>query len=48
MFIMTEYFIAWWNVENLFDVENSTTRPEYPLICHLLMMLLRCEIGQIL
>lgn len=25
---MNEYHIAWWNVENLFNVENSTTRPE--------------------
>jgi hypothetical protein len=24
---MEEYFIAWWNLENLFDVENSTQRP---------------------
>ena len=24
-----EYFIAWWNLENLFDVENSTNRPEW-------------------
>ena len=23
---MQEYFIAWWNLENLFDVENSTQR----------------------
>jgi predicted extracellular nuclease len=23
---MTEYFVAWWNVENLFDVENSPFR----------------------
>ncbi len=23
---MSEYFIAWWNVENLFDIENSQTR----------------------
>jgi hypothetical protein len=28
MEMMNEYFIAWWNVENLFDVENSTTRSE--------------------
>jgi hypothetical protein len=26
MLLMNEYFIAWWNVENLFDVENSTTK----------------------
>jgi len=25
---MSEYFIAWWNVENLFDVENSPFRTE--------------------
>lgn len=25
---MNEYFIGWWNVENLFDVENSPDRPE--------------------
>lgn len=25
---MNEYFIAWWNVENLFDVENSPTRSD--------------------
>ena len=25
---MNEYFIAWWNIENLFDVENSPTRSE--------------------
>ena len=24
-----EYFIAWWNLENLFDVANSTDRPEW-------------------
>ncbi len=24
---MTEHFIAWWNLENLFDVENSSERP---------------------
>ncbi len=24
----TKYFIAWWNLENLFDVENSPTRTE--------------------
>lgn len=24
---MNEYFIAWWNLENLFDVENSSQRP---------------------
>jgi predicted extracellular nuclease len=26
---MNEYFVAWWNLENLFDVENSTQRPEW-------------------
>jgi hypothetical protein len=25
---MTTYFIAWWNLENLFDVHNSINRPE--------------------
>ncbi len=25
---MNEYYIAWWNVENLFDVENSTERSD--------------------
>lgn len=24
-----EYFIAWWNFENLFDIESSTQRPEW-------------------
>ena len=24
-----EYFIAWWNLENFFDVANSTDRPEW-------------------
>ncbi|MHA2299176.1 MAG: endonuclease/exonuclease/phosphatase family protein [Candidatus Hodarchaeales archaeon] len=24
-----EYYLAWWNLENLFDVENSADRPEY-------------------
>jgi len=24
-----EYFIAWWNLENLFDVANSNDRPEW-------------------
>jgi predicted extracellular nuclease len=24
-----EYFIAWWNLENLFDIANSTDRPEW-------------------
>jgi len=24
---MNEYFIAWWNVENLFDVEGAAERP---------------------
>ncbi len=26
---MSEYFIAWWNLENLFDVWNSAARPPY-------------------
>ncbi len=26
---MMEYFIAWWNLENLFDVANSNDRPEW-------------------
>lgn len=26
---MAEYYVAWWNVENLFDVENSQQRPAY-------------------
>ena len=26
---MTSYNIAWWNLENLFDVENSTQRPDW-------------------
>ncbi|MFC1851704.1 endonuclease/exonuclease/phosphatase family protein [candidate division CSSED10-310 bacterium] len=26
---MTEYFLAWWNLENLFDVEDSPHRPEW-------------------
>lgn len=26
---MTEYFVAWWNVENLFDIENSSQRPAW-------------------
>ncbi|MHA2336933.1 MAG: endonuclease/exonuclease/phosphatase family protein [Candidatus Hodarchaeales archaeon] len=26
---MSEYYIGWWNVENLFDVEDSATRPQY-------------------
>jgi len=26
---MTDYYIAWWNLENLFDVENSTQRPDW-------------------
>ena len=25
---MKEYFIAWWNIENLFDVENSPNRTD--------------------
>lgn len=24
-----DYYIAWWNVENLFDVNNTPDRPEY-------------------
>jgi len=26
---MERHFIAWWNVENLFDVENSAVRPDW-------------------
>lgn len=26
---MIEYYVAWWNLENLFDVENSTQRPDW-------------------
>jgi hypothetical protein len=26
---MSEHFAAWWNLENLFDVYNSATRPEW-------------------
>ncbi len=26
---MNEYYIAWWNVENLFDINNASERPEY-------------------
>lgn len=26
---MSEYYVAWWNLENLFDVENSTQRPDW-------------------
>ena len=26
---MTTYYCAWWNVENLFDIENSIERPEW-------------------
>ena len=26
---MPEHFVAWWNLENLFDVEDSKTRPEW-------------------
>jgi len=26
---MADYYIAWWNLENLFDVENSTQREGY-------------------
>ncbi len=26
---MVNYYIAWWNLENLFDVENSTQRPAW-------------------
>ena len=26
---MTTYYCAWWNVENLFDIENSSVRPEW-------------------
>ncbi|MBL4664572.1 MAG: hypothetical protein JKY23_01205, partial [Nitrospinaceae bacterium] len=24
-----EYYIAWWNVENLFDIDGSDTRPAW-------------------
>jgi len=26
---MNEYYVSWWNLENLFDVEHSTERPEW-------------------
>lgn len=26
---MTNHFLAWWNLENLFDIENSKDRPEW-------------------
>ncbi len=26
---MNEYYIAWWNVENLFNINNASERPEY-------------------
>lgn len=26
---MTTHFVTWWNVENLFDVHNSTDRPDW-------------------
>ncbi|MFT5919070.1 MAG: hypothetical protein ACI9FU_000876, partial [Granulosicoccus sp.] len=26
---MKTYFIAWWNVENLFDTSSSTQRPDW-------------------
>lgn len=26
---MSNYYVAWWNLENLFDVENSTQRPAW-------------------
>lgn len=26
---MTQHFLAWWNLENLFDVENSKDRPDW-------------------
>ena len=26
---MTDYFFAWWNLENLFDVQNSALRPAW-------------------
>lgn len=26
---MNNYYLAWWNVENLFDVEDSNDRPDY-------------------
>ena len=25
---MSEYFLAWWNVENLFDTESSPNRTD--------------------
>jgi hypothetical protein len=27
--MMNEYYIGWWNLENLFDVENSVHRPQW-------------------
>ena len=26
---MVNYYVAWWNLENLFDVEDSAQRPEW-------------------
>lgn len=26
---MTQHFLAWWNLENLFDIENSKDRPDW-------------------
>ena len=26
---MNEYFVAWWNVENLFSIENAPKRHEW-------------------
>ena len=26
---MKNYYITWWNVENLFEVEDSAQRPDY-------------------
>lgn len=26
---MTDYYVTWWNLENLFDVENSAQRPDW-------------------
>lgn len=26
---MDQHYIAWWNLENLFDVEDSPDRPEW-------------------
>ena len=26
---MTQHFLAWWNLENLFDIETAKDRPEW-------------------